>query len=354
MKICLFDPGFKSPNLGDLVIQQAVKREIANIFEDYEIISIPTHSYPAQKDIDLALSCSLILVGGSNLIDSRMNEYKQWRVSLRQKIQLGRAVLFGVGWRKYQDAPNLYSKISLKAVLSNKLLHSVRDEYTKMQLQKAGIENVINTGCPTMWPLASIKSEEIPHEKAENVLVMLTDYKKEPELDKKLLELVLTKYKKVFVWPQGGGDMNYVLNLISDMGLPVAVLGAARQDFSSIAADTMFPVIMINRSLAAFEEFLSSQVAFDYIGTRLHGGIKCLIARKRSLILEIDNRAKEISLSTGLPTSQRADFSYINQWIDGPSSTNIRIDVDSINSWKSQFMQFGVKANSLSPHRKVA
>ena len=338
MKICLFDPGFKSPNLGDLVIQEAVKREIANIFENYELVSIPTHSYPSQKDINLALSCPLILVGGSNLIDSTMNEYKQWRISFKQKIQLGRAVLFGVGWRKYQDAPNLYSKISLKAVLSNKLLHSVRDEYTKMQLEKAGIKNVINTGCPTMWPLASIKSDEIPREKSENVLVMLTDYKKEPELDKKLLELAIAKYKKVFVWPQGGGDMNYILNLISEMGLPTAVLGAVRQDFSDIAADTRFPFIMINRSIAAFEELLNSEVAFDYIGTRLHGGIKCLIARKRTLILEIDNRAKEIALNTGLPTSQRADFSYINQWIDGPSITNIKIDVDSINSWKTQFI----------------
>ncbi len=338
MKICLFDPGFKSPNLGDLVIQEAVKREIANIFENHELVSIPTHSYPSPKDINLALSCPLILVGGSNLIDSTMNEYKQWRISFKQKIQLGRAVLFGVGWRKYQDAPNLYSKISLKAVLSNKLLHSVRDEYTKMQLEKAGIKNVINTGCPTMWPLASIKSDEIPREKSENVLVMLTDYKKEPELDKKLLELAIAKYKKVFVWPQGGGDMNYILNLISEMGLPTAVLGAARQDFSDIAADTRFPFIMINRSIAAFEELLNSEVTFDYIGTRLHGGIKCLIARKRTLILEIDNRAKEIALNTGLPTSQRADFSYINQWIDGPSITNIKIDVDSINSWKTQFI----------------
>lgn len=354
MKICLFDPGFKSLNLGDLVIQEAVKREIANIFENYEIISIPTHSYPTQKDINSALSCSLILVGGSNLIDSTMNEYKQWRVSLRQKIQLGRAVLLGVGWRKYQDAPNLYSKISLKAVLSNKLLHSVRDDYTKMQLEKAGIKNVINTGCPTMWPLASIKSDQIPSKKSENVLVMLTDYKKEPELDKKLLELVLAKYKKVFVWPQGGGDMNYILSLISEMRLSVGILGAARQDFSDIAADTRFPFIIINRSIGAFEELLNSEVAFDYIGTRLHGGIKCLIARKRTLILEIDNRAKEIALNTGLPTSQRADFSYMSQWIDGPSITKIKIDVDSINSWKSQFIEFGVKADLLSSQPKVA
>ena len=148
--------------------------------------------------------------------------------------------------------------------------------------------------------------------------------------------------------------MSYILNLISELGLPVAILGAARQDFSNIAADTRFPVIMINRSIAAFEELLNSQLAFDYIGTRLHGGIKCLIARKRTLILEIDNRAKEISLNTGLPTSQRADFSYMNQWIDGPSITKIKIDVDSINSWKSQFIQFGVKADLLSSHQPVA
>ena len=152
MKICLFDPGLEnnsgipSANLGDVIIQEAVRREINSIFENSEILSISTHSFPAPEHIDLARSCSLIFVGGSNLLESKWNKTKLWKITTKHKIQVGRAVLLGVGWRNYQEPPNLYTKLSLKAVLSNKLVHSVRDNYTKMQFEKAGFKNVINTG----------------------------------------------------------------------------------------------------------------------------------------------------------------------------------------------------------------
>ena len=78
-------------------------------------------------------------------------------------------------------------------------------------------------------------------------------------------------------------------------------------------------------------------IAFDYISTRLHGSIRCLLAGKRSLILAIDHRAKEISQETGLPTSERADLDYINHWITSAAATQIRMDVAAINQWKSHF-----------------
>jgi hypothetical protein len=42
-----------------------------------------------------------------------------------------------------------------------------------------------------------IQSNEIPQEKSDNVLLMLTDYSKETRFGQKLLELALSKYKKV-------------------------------------------------------------------------------------------------------------------------------------------------------------
>jgi hypothetical protein len=61
------------------------------------------------------------------------------------------------------------------------------------------------------------------------------------------------------------------------------------------------------------------------------------LARKRSLILEVDNRAKEIAIDTGITTAQRNNFDYIKQWIEKPLITKINLDVKLINKWKSQF-----------------
>ncbi len=328
MKICLFDPGIEdndgspSVNLGDLIIQEAVQREITSLFSGCEVLQISTHVFPTQKHLDLARSCSLTFVGGTNLLNSRMNLSKKWKVSIKQQLKQSKPILHGVGWQIYQNTPNLYTKFLLNIVLSTKLFHSVRDNYTKAKLESAGIRNVLNTGCPTMWPLINTRPEEIPYTKSETAMVMLTDYSKRPELDRKLLELIFCKYRKVFVWPQGRGDREYVSGLVSEL---------------------QFPIVMLEHSYQAFSNFLKSGIHFDYIGTRLHGGIKCLLAKKRSLIIEIDNRAKEIAQDTNLPTADRSELQKISQWIDSPSVTNIQLDLDSINRWKSQFSKFIAK-----------
>ncbi len=318
MKICLFDPSIEnndylpSSNLGDLIIQEAVNRELISIFHDCDIKRISTQTYLKQEQIRGFHDCSLIFVGGTNLLSSRMNEYRQWKISLFNSFRISNAILLGVGWWQYQENPNLYTKTILRCALSNKVFHSVRDNYTKLKLESIGIKNVLNTGCPTMWPLAGLKSDEIPSSKAENVLLMLTDYYQDIDLDKKLIEVLISQYKTIFAWPQGRNDLEYIRNF-------------------------NLPVVIIEHSLESLDNFIKSGIQFDYIGTRLHGGIRCLLARKRSLILEVDNRAKEIATDTGIPTSPRNDFDYIEQWIEKSLITKINLNVKLINKWKSQF-----------------
>lgn len=318
MKICLFDPSIEnndyspSSNLGDLIIQEAVNRELLSIFNKCDIKRISTQTYLKQEQIRTFHNCSLIFVGGTNLLSSKMNEYRQWKISLFNSFRISNAILLGVGWWQYQENPNLYTKTILRCALSNKILHSVRDNYTKLKLESIGIKNVLNTGCPTMWLLAELKPYEIPSSKAENVLLMLTDYYQDIDLDKKLIEVLVRQYKTVFAWPQGRNDIEYIRNF-------------------------NLPVVILEHSLESLDNFIKSGIQFDYIGTRLHGGIRCLLARKRSLILEVDNRAKEIAIDTGITKAQRDNFDYIKQWIEKPLITKINLDINLINKWKSQF-----------------
>ena len=318
-KVCLLDPGIAdhnrtpSANLGDLIIQKAVLREIKAIFDNQPIIKISTHVPLEEQHFQLIQKSAVVLIGGTNLLSSQMNHYNQWKIFFRDAVRLQkRVVLLGVSWWQYQGWPNLYTLALLHLALSSSSIHSVRDRYTQIKLRSMGFWNVINTGCPTMWPLANLDADAIPHTKAENVLLMLTDYSQNVECDRALLKLAIAHYKTVYFWPQGAGDLDYV------------------KSFN-------LPVTLLDRSISALEKLLKIEPSLDYIGTRLHGGIRCLLAKRRSLILKIDHRATEIARSTGLPSVDRHDFQSIEQWLSGPFATHMTIDTAAIEAWRYQF-----------------
>ena len=143
-------------------------------------------------------------------------------------------------------------------------------------------------------------------------MVMLTDYMKEPELDKRLIGLLSQNYEQVYLWPQGRPDTEYVASL-----------------------DVQ--VTMLDHTFNSFRDFVSNEPSFDYIGTRLHGGVWCLLHGRRSLILEVDNRATEIHKDTNLPTCKRDNFEFMARWIAGPTETKIRMNEAAIREWKTQF-----------------
>lgn len=318
-EICLLNPALQdnngnwSFNLGDVIIQDAVLNELSSIFKHKEIKNVSTHVNLRSREKKLIKKCQLKFCGGSNLLESNMlKRGNLWAITPVDIPTLKNTVLLGVGSRAYRKKINFYTKVLFKNILSKHYIHSVRDEHAKQMLQSIGIQNVINTGCPTMWPLADLDLGKIPQYKSENVLVMLTDYSQKPDLDRKLLELLVEKYERVFAWPQGRFDADY----ISDMNLPINIL---------------------EHSLKSLHEFINSDLDFDYIGTRLHGGVKCLVSKKRTLIIEVDHRAREISNDTGLPTSSRDDFEFIRNWIDHPYVTNIKLRKSEIDRWKNQF-----------------
>ncbi len=319
MTIFLFTPallnnsGKESSNLGDLMIHESIIRELANLFPKTEIVSISSHSRLPKKEFTLK-SHDLCFVGGSNLLSSNMNQYAQWKINLFDSLHINNVILFGVGWWQYQKKPNFYTKLLLNRVLSGGFLHSLRDEYTLKKLNSIGIKNTINTSCPTMWPFLKFNFEQIPQRKSRNALVMLTDYKKAPISDKKLLNLLSFYYDEIFFWPQGENDLDYFYKL-----------------------EVRFPVKILERSLKALDQLLKSDIEFDYIGTRLHGGIRCILNNRRSIIIEVDNRTKEIARDTGLPSIDRKELDKIKIWITTSQYTNIILDKKAIEFWKDQF-----------------
>lgn len=307
-----------APNAGDEIIAAAVLREVRSIFPTGEVVRFTTHSQPSGQDISEMASADHIIVGGSNLLGNVVRSrrvptrtWRQWDMSAGQARVIERAVLLGVGWRVYEGRISWSTRRLYRAALAEHAVHSVRDGYTALKVNELGVGSAINTGCPTLWPFVNRPAEWIPEHRSTSVLTTVTDYRRYPEMDKALLELLFRMYDHVFFWPQGEGDAEYVREL------------GAR-------------VSAISPGVPSLDAFLDSTDC-DYVGTRLHGGIHCLNARKRSLVISVDNRAAELGPETGVPTVVRGDLTSVQQWIESPSATQITLNVDSINRWRKQF-----------------
>jgi hypothetical protein len=316
-RACLLDPSITSReggppgNLGDLIVRQAVVRELTDFLPGYDWVSVPSQMPMTADELELAAGSDLLIVGGTNLLSSHMQQYRQWHISPAEAARLERVVLMGAGWWQYQDEPDAYTRSVLLSALSPRLPQSVRDNYTSQKLRGMGLTNVINTGCPTMWRLTPDLLRTVPTTKSDDVLLTLTDYNKNRPADRQLLDLLFSQYKRVYFWPQGGSDARYL-------------------------AEFSRPAILLDRSVAELEQLLLRREPIDYVGTRLHCGIKCLEHGRRSLVLGIDNRATEIAADTALPLVWRSDLDSLRSWIAGSQPLRLTIDAAAVARWKQE------------------
>jgi polysaccharide pyruvyl transferase WcaK-like protein len=324
MNILVFNPALKdnqgalNDNLGDCIIWDSVQTQLKSIFgQTAPIQAISSQIDPGKREKGQIKAATHRFVGGTNLINSYMRYDRQWKVPVRTMAWRHPAVLMGVGWQNYQSKPTRTTKLILHAILSHKYLHSVRDGYTENKLRLAGVKNVVNTSCPTLWDLAGAPRIINAQKPAERVLLMLTDYRTDEAWDRKLVDCLAAQYKEIILWPQGPGDRYYGSHLLFNVRSKARVL---------------------EYSMSSLDSLLASPEPLDYVGTRLHGGIKCLKAGKRGLILAVDNRATEIGKETGLPTVQRDEIEKVRQWITTTSPCKIHIPEEPILKWKRQFV----------------
>lgn len=312
-KIGLFDTSIKSDNLGDGIIMDAVNDHLRLIYPKQDFAKVPTHMpLTAQNRSDIK-NCEPCFVGGTNLLCANWILRPQWKVGIYDALTLPKPVLMGVGWKFYQRPTDFITAIFLRTLLSRKYTHSVRDSYTEQRLKAIGINNVINTACPTMWKLTPEHCAEIPTKKSANVITTVTAYRYDPDMDKKWLEILLAEYDKVYLWPQMQGDAEYVK-----------------------AMSLRGKIELLEPTLESYDNALKT-VEADFFGTRLHGGIRALQHKRRTLIIEVDNRAVEIAQDTGLPTVKRGNIDAMKKWIGSDIKTELSLPWENITNWKEQF-----------------
>lgn len=315
-KITVFDTSVATSNLGDEIIVDGVNKQLNKIFRRDMFLKVPTHEYLNRQSHRIIKQSSYKFVAGTNLLNSNYHFVRSnsWKLKLTDAFRLNDLVLLGVGWGAYQKEVGLLNKSMYKNILSTNYIHSVRDNYTKEKLNSIGIDNVLNTGCATMWDLTPDFCSKIPAKKARNVVFTLTDYSQDVEKDQQLIDILKREYENVYFWVQGSKDYSYLKSL----------------DFSDV--DIVPP------KLVAYDELLESDIDLEFIGTRLHGGIRAMQKGRRTIIIGVDNRALEKQKDFNLNVIDRNDIDKLSDYINSEIETDLTLDFEAINKWKNQFL----------------
>jgi polysaccharide pyruvyl transferase WcaK-like protein len=311
MILTLLDTSAVSDNLGDQIIMSAIESVARELFPDSYVYRVATHEYMSRVSRRILAKSDLTLVCGTNLLSSNMIFRTQWKLNPWDAFSFRNTVLVGVGWRDYDRPPDAYAIWLLKRILSSGHTHSVRDAYTFDKLTVFG-KKVANTSCPTLWRLTPEHCKTIDSKKSDAVVTTINWHRSNPEADKGMLQILKQSYNDVYFWPQASEDIPY---------------------FESLAVSG---IRSVPPNLEVYDELLKAG-NIDFIGCRLHGGIRAMQRGRRALIITVDNRAAEISRDTGLPTVQRTDLKAIESWIEAETPVSLALPTAAIERWKSQF-----------------
>lgn len=327
--IQLLDTSIGTSNMGDFIIMECVRKELAPILEKNFVYNMPTH-LPAfstfavwrnSRVVQEYSKCNLKFAGGSNLLVKDLKtHYPQWNIHPFNSKPLQGVITVGVG-AGAGDATNTYTTNIYKKLLNNNYFHSVRDERSKEYVESLGLK-AINTGCVTMWMLTPEFCKTIPTKKASRVVFTLTARANNHPMkmqDQALIDILNRNYEEVYYWIQGDKDFTYL------------------QSFSNVENIQLIPP-----SVEAYDKLLSED-NLDYVGTRLHGGVYAMRHGKRAIIIAIDERAREINVANHLNCIEQDKISSeLEEMICSEFSTAIKMPYDEIQKWKSQFEEFNL------------
>ncbi len=313
-KVAIFDTSIDSQNLGDSIIMDYSLTQLSEIVSGKSIVSIPTHTAPSYEQLEELQKCGMKLLCGTNLLSGRMRSYGLWKIP-EELNGYNDIITVGVGFDSESDDFDLYTKKLFKHIFSQKYFLSVRDSFSEKKLKRMGIKNVLNTSCPTLWNLTPGHCKDIPRSKSNSVVFTLTDYCTDKDKDNYLIETLISLYDKVYFWVQGSNDLLYLREL--------------GYDNSNIT---------VVYTLSDYDNLLRN-IELDYVGTRLHAGIRALNYKRRTIIVSIDNRAKSIAADTKLPIVFRDELeNCLREKINSDFKTEIVIPEENIRIWKDQFI----------------
>lgn len=320
--ILFLDTSISSLNKGDDIIMECVRKELEFITKGSFTLTVPTHLAPFHsyqvwrnsRRVQVYKNCRYKFVGGTNLlIPNMLTHFPQWNLNIFNYKAVMGCILVGVG-KGAGSVTNRYTNSLYKKLLNRDYYHSVRDERSKVYLESIGVK-AINTGCVTMWMLTPDFCKIIPTRKANQVVFTLTSSVEKDERDQILIDILQSMYSKVYFWLQGIDDYDYI------------------KQFNNIES-----IEFVNPTIQDYKQVLE-QDDIDYIGTRLHAGVYAMRHKKRSIIIAIDERAREINKCNNINCIEKTGLDKLPDLINSEIITKINMPIDKIEMWKKQFIK---------------
>jgi hypothetical protein len=311
--VSIVDTSICTDNLGDEIIMDAVNRTVWSLFPNAYIFRVPSHEALSDRTRGFLRKSSWCFIGGTNLLSSNLGPWDLWRLDEKGAAALGstRTLCLAPGWKMYMESTAGRAKSLLQTALWTGGIHSTRDGYTRDHLKGIGL-TALATSCVTTWGLSPEHCRKLPTGRSDSAVFTLTAWHNAPEADRAFVDVLRSHYKKLYFFPQMQDDYEYFLKFGWE---DIKVAGT---------------------TLEAYDNFLENEEV-DFVGTRLHGGIRALQKGRRALILAIDNRATEIGKDTGLPVVQRTETDAIRTWIETEPAILLDLPQQSIDQWKRQF-----------------
>lgn len=311
----LIDTSLGSQNAGDSIIMYFAAKQLSQLWDADGLPRIPSHEM--EYSFDCVKPGQLKILCGTNALHSRLNRYRSVMLPDNPRLYNNSVDLLAVGMSGVEGNKHINRTTGkiLHSILSSDYLHSVRDGRTEEELKRIGIDNVVNTSCVTMWNLTHDFCQTIPMSKNREVLTTITDYSFDSVSDQLMLDKLNEHYEKIYVWVQGSHDAECLDKL------------------------NLHNAELVWGGFNGLVDFVNEhRGTIDYVGTRLHCGIFCLNSGIRSVIVSVDNRARDIAKDTNLPVIERTDLrANLDGIIEGDWNTDIRIPEDNIKKWKTQF-----------------
>lgn len=325
-RVTLLDTSVGTTNLGDEIIMRCFREEMRTFLEKYFVLTAPTHlrSFSVMQNVgrlpdsagEIANSKYKFVCGTNLLSPNLLHRSNQWDLSLLTCKPFRNSVLVGVGGSAFLNSglSRAYTRAIYQKVLSKEHIHSVRTEQAKESLNKLGFK-ALNTGCLTLWKLNPDFCSDIHRRKGEVAVVSLTDYNRDPQRDRMLIDIARNNYETVFFMPQGIYDRDYLLSIYTEGGI-----------------NQLPPCV------DSYEELLNSDIEIDYIGTRFHGGVFAMRHKARCIIITLDERmtAMQSSVANNCIPRSKLD-TELEEKINSEFDTKVNVDFSAIEEWKAQF-----------------
>ncbi len=307
--LAFINPRLSTRNVGDLFIEDAVKRILS--YDAAESIDIDPRQPITDQHIEAINRCDAAVIVGTNLWYRQLARPGRWCFSAEQLQSIRVPIIpLGVGTTRHAGEDNAFdddTRLQLKIIHDSCHVASARDERTREALAEAGIRNVALTGCPTLFrslaaqwtmrPLDSERPSGAPSPRASVLPVRATPYSAlgvQPYRRMNHVALTVRKGQR--------RNVRLLTRLLRRQGYSMTV--AAQQDkdrFLSWGIPWVAPSVptLYRYDIAPYVDLVER--SFGAIGCRLHGNMFHLAHGNPAVFLANCSRAQSFCETFELP-----------------------------------------------------